>query len=57
MKRMISKKVAIKVVEENIRQDFRLKNIDEIKNYFLKEIKQNELIRKKHKKICTIFMH
>ena len=45
------------MVEENIRQDFRLKNIDEIKNYFLKELKQNELIRKKHKKICTIFIH
>ena len=26
---------------------------DETKNYFLEEIKQNELISKKHKKNCT----
>ena len=29
------------MVEENISQDFRLKNINEARNYFLKEIKQN----------------
>ena len=39
--------------EENINQEFRLKNIDEKKNYFLEEIKQNELLSKKHKNICT----
>ena len=38
---------------ENISQEFRLKNIDETRNYFLEEIKQNELMRKKHKKVCT----
>ena len=30
------------MAEENIRQEFRLKNIDEIINYFIAEIKQNE---------------
>ena len=29
------------MAEENIKQEFRLKNIDEIRNYFIKEIKQN----------------
>ena len=41
------------MVEENISQEFRLKNIDETRNYFLKEIKQNELISKKQNKVCT----
>ena len=34
-------------------QEFRLKNIDETRNYFLEEIKQNKLMSKKHKKVCT----
>ena len=38
--------------EENISQEFRLKNIDETINYFIKEINQNELMSKKHKKVC-----
>ena len=38
------------MVEENISQKFRLKNIDEINNYFLEQIEQNELMRRKHKK-------
>ena len=41
------------MVEENISQEFRLENIDETKNYFLEEIEQNELMSKKHKKVCT----
>ena len=40
------------MVEENISQEFRLKNIDETRNYFLEEIEQNELMSKKHKKVC-----
>ena len=39
--------------EQIISQQFRLKNIDETRNYFLAEIEQNELISKKHKKVCT----
>ena len=38
---------------ENISQEFRLRNTDETRNYFLKKIEQNELMSKKHKKICT----
>ena len=34
-------------------QGLRLKNIDGTRNYFLEEIKQNELISRKHKKVCT----
>ena len=41
------------MVEESISQDFRLKNIDEKRNFFLKEIEQNDLIIRKHKKVCT----
>ena len=29
------------MTEENISQEFRLKNIDETKNYFLEELKQS----------------
>ena len=32
------------MVEENLSQQFRLKNIDEIGNYFVEKIHQNELI-------------
>ena len=31
-------------------QGFRLKNIDETRNYFLKEIEENEAMSRKHKK-------
>ena len=41
------------MVEEKLSQKFRLKNIDETKNYFIKERDQNVLMSKKHKKICT----
>ena len=41
------------MVEENISQEFRLKNIDEIRNYFAKQIEQNELISRKHKIVST----
>ena len=41
------------MVEENMSQEFRLKNIEETKIYFIKEIEENELKTKKHKKVCT----
>ena len=41
------------MAEENISQEFRLKNIYETRNYLIEEIKRNELMSKKHKKICT----
>ena len=39
------------MAEENISQEFKLKNIDETRNYFLEQIKQNELMSRKHKKV------
>ena len=42
------------MTEENIGQEFRLKEIDKTRNYFIDEIKQNELIAKNHKKVCRI---
>ena len=38
--------------EENISQEFRLKNIEEIKIYLIKEKDQNRLTSNKHKKVC-----
>ena len=34
-----------------------LKNINETRNYFFEEIKQNELMNKKPKKVCTTLNH
>ena len=34
-------------------QKFRLKIIDETRNYFLEEINQNGLTSKRHKTFCT----
>ena len=39
--------------EKIICQEFMLKNIDKTRNYFLEEIEQNELMSRKHKKVCT----
>ena len=41
--------------EESMSQEFRLKNIDEVRNYFIEVIKQNELVSKKLKKACRFF--
>ena len=38
------------MTEQNISQEFRLKNIDKTWNYFVEDIDQNELISKKQKK-------
>ena len=34
-------------------QEFTFESIDETRNYFLKEIKQNELMSQIHKKVST----
>ena len=39
--------------EENISQEFRLKDIDKTRKYLIEEINQSKLISKKHKKVCT----
>ena len=41
------------MVAKNISQEFTLKIIDETRNSFLEEMKQNELMGKKPKKVCT----
>ena len=41
------------VDEENINKEFRLKNIDETRNYLIEETNRNKLMSKKHKKVCT----
>ena len=47
----------INLVEETMSQEFRSKNIDETKNYFLEEVKQNQLISWKHKKVCKTVIY
>ena len=39
--------------EESINQEFRLKTMDETRNYLIEEINQTELNSKKNKKACT----
>ena len=38
-------------------QEFRLKDIDETRNHLLEEIKQNKLISRKYKMVCTTLNH
>ena len=40
-------------IEEDISQEYRLKIIKQINNYFIKEIDQNELLSNKYKKVYT----
>ena len=40
--------------KENICQEFRLKNIDDTRNYLIEEINQNELMSNKHKKVYRV---
>ena len=42
------------MANENISWEFRLKEIDKARDYFIEEIKENELTSKKHKKVCDI---
>ena len=39
--------------EKNINHEFRLEKI-EIRNNLIKDINQNELVSKKHKKVCRV---
>ena len=41
------------MAEENISQEFRLKNINETRHYLIEERNGNELMSKKHKTFCT----
>ena len=42
------------MAEESISQEFRLKNIDEKRNYLIEEINRNGLIIKKHKEFAQL---
>ena len=41
------------MVEENIIQEFQLKNIDETRICFIEEINQKALMTKNHEKVCA----
>ena len=41
------------MAEENISQEFKLKNLNETMNYLIEEIKQNQLMGKNCEKVCT----
>ena len=41
------------VIEENISQEVRPKNIDKTPIFLIEEINRNQLMSKKHKKVCT----
>ena len=42
------------MAEENVSQEIRLKDIDKTRNYLIKKIKQNDLMRKKHKRFVQL---
>ena len=42
-----------KKTKQNLSQQFRLKNVEETRNYFVEEIGQNELMSNKHKRVFT----
>ena len=42
------------MTKENIGQEFKIKNTDETKYYFLQEIKQNELMSKNTKRFVQL---
>ena len=41
--------------EENVSQDFRMKNMDKTKNYLVEKINQSKLMSKKHKNVYRVF--
>ena len=40
--------------EKNIYQEFKLKKIDEMRNYLIEELNQNKLMNKKHEIVCRV---
>ena len=43
--------------EENKSQEFRLKNIDETRNCLIEETNRNEIVSKKHGKVCRTLIY
>ena len=42
------------MAKRNVRLDFRLNKIDETRNNLLEEIKLNDAMSEKHKKVCRV---
>ena len=42
------------MAEENISQEFSLKNMDERRNYLVEKINRNKLMSKKHKNVVQL---
>ena len=42
------------MVEKNISREFKLTNVDKARSYFVEEIKQNDLMSKKHKRFVRL---
>ena len=42
------------MAEENINRKYRLKKVDEIRNYLIEEINRNKLMRIENKKVCRV---
>ena len=45
--------MVIYMCEENMIQEFRFKHMEEMENYFNKEIDKNDLMSNDHKKVCS----
>ena len=45
------------MAEEKISHKFRSNKIDGTRNYFIEEMKQNDLMSKKYKKVCMASMY
>ena len=50
-------KLLLKYGRRKISQEFWLKNIDETRNYLTEGINRNEMINKKHNKVCTTLIY
>ena len=42
------------MTDESISREFRLKNINETRNYYIEEISLNEMMSKKHEIVCRV---
>ena len=49
--------IILGLIKNCISQEFRFKNIHETRIYFIEKIKENELVIKKHKKVCKILSY
>ena len=43
------------MTDESISREFRLKNINETRNYYIEEISLNEMMSKRHEIVCRVF--